>query len=274
MRVRTLGSLVGFSLQICAGATSVIWPNEKLVAWAIFGFGSAILVISLVCWLISWGGQFTANYEFRAPWAKRDAAGTQTAARQPVTETAAAPFHQDIDRFPSPTISQLHPTLEASLYVCDIRFTFADLKKNRHSELTMCVFNGSGRVVQFVTLSGKIKFNAPNNSDPDRMGELPTPALRPDTARTVDQLQEWLLILSQQVPADEADKILAMLRTKTPIHFDLSGLNIRVAASDKPSETERLPVWSGVSYKQDYGFARIISASININLGQSSSFSD
>jgi hypothetical protein len=209
---------VRFSLQICAGATGVIWPNEKLVAWTIFGFGSAILVISLVWW-------FRANYEFRAPLVKRDAAGA----------------HQDTDRFPSPTISRAPSTLKASLYVCDIRFTFADLKKNRHSEVTMRVFNGSGRVVQFVTLSGKIKFNAPNSSDPDKMGELPTPALRPDTART---------------------------------HFDLSGLNIQVAASDKPSETERLPVWSGVSYKQDYGFGRIISASLHENLGISSDLSD
>jgi hypothetical protein len=64
------------------------------------------------------------------------------------------------------------------LYVGEISFTFADLEKDRHSELIMRVFNGTGNVVELFSLLGQVKFNASNNTDPDRMGTLPTPALR------------------------------------------------------------------------------------------------
>jgi hypothetical protein len=155
------------------------------------------------------------------------------------------------------------PALRAGLYVCGIRFSFGDLQKDRHSELTMRVFNGTCRVVEFSGLSGHIKFNAPNNVDPSRMGDLPTPALRPDTERTITQLKEWLLILTQRVPADEADKLIAMREADIPILFDLSGLNIEVFAQDDRNKVERLPIWSGVSYNREHGFGMIISCTGN-----------
>jgi hypothetical protein len=170
------------------------------------------------------------------------------------------------DRIGSPTVTTSPPTLHAGLYVCDMRLTFADLEKDRHSELTMRVFNGTGRVVEFSNLSGHVKFNAPNNTDPARMGILPTPALRPDTARTVAQLQEWFLILTQRVPAIEADKLLAMLAADVPILFDLSELKIEVFEKDYRKKVELLPIWSGVSYGRGYGFGRIISATANIRV--------
>jgi hypothetical protein len=89
------------------------------------------------------------------------------------------------------------------------------------------------------------------------MGELPTPALRSDTNKSVFQLQEWVLIFIQQVPASQADKILAMLKTHTHIIFDLSGLNIQIADHNKPNEIERLPLWPGVIYSRDTGFIRV-----------------
>jgi hypothetical protein len=130
----------------------------------------------------------------------------------------------------------------------------------------MRVFNGTGRVIDFVKLSGQIKFSTPNNTATNRMGELPEPSLQPDMARSVDQLQEWLVRLSQPVPAKEADKILAMLRSE-PIHFDLSGLNIEVAARDEPTKVERLPLWHGVSYSRGYAIGRITAATGRATLG-------
>ena len=82
--------------------------------------------------------------------------------------------------------------------------------------------------------------------------------------RSAMQLEEWFYILNQHVPAVEADKILAMLDADTPIHFDLSGLNIEIATRDEPSKKERLPLWAGVSYSKGYGFGRIISATMNV----------
>jgi len=55
-----------------------------------------------------------------------------------------------------------------------------------------------------------------------------------------------------------------MLKAKVPIQFDLSGLNIQVAAQEKPNELERLPAWAAVSYRQEHGFDRVITATMNI----------
>jgi hypothetical protein len=163
--------------------------------------------------------------------------------------------------------SSVPHALGPDLYVSDIRFTFGELENDRHSELTIRVFNGTGHVVEVSNLSGRIKFNAPNSTDPSRMGELPTPALRPDTARTVAQSNEWFLILTQRVPAAEADKMLAMLKSDIPIHFDLSGLKIDIFAQDNRNNIEKLPLWHGVSYSRGNGFGRIISAAANIVIG-------
>jgi hypothetical protein len=54
-------------------------------------------------------------------------------------------------------------------------------------------------------------------------------------------LQEWFLIFTQRVPADEADKILAMLKADAPIQFDLSAPDIRVAAKDEVGDLPLLP---------------------------------
>jgi hypothetical protein len=148
-----------------------------------------------------------------------------------------------------------------------MRFAFADLK-DRHSEISMRVFNATGRVIEFSGLiSGRIKFSTPNNADPSCMGDLPTPAMRPDTERTAAPLKEWLLVLTQRVPAVEADKLIAMLETDTPIHFDLTELTIGVFAQDDRNNVERLPIWSGMSYSRGHGFGQIISVAIRITSG-------
>jgi hypothetical protein len=156
------------------------------------------------------------------------------------------------------------PTLAAGLYVSDIRFTFADLEKDRHSEISMRVFNGTGNTVEFSSISGRIKFSASTSADQSRSGDLPTPSPRPDMATLATPFQEWLLILTQRVPAAEADKLLAMLEAHIPIHFNLSELTIEVSAQDDRQNVARLPIWAGVSYNLGSGFGQIISASMRI----------
>jgi hypothetical protein len=148
-----------------------------------------------------------------------------------------------------------------------VRFTFDDLEKNRRGELTMRIFNGTGRVVEFANMSGQIKFNAPNNADPARKGALPTPTLRHDVLKHCYPFQEWFLILEQRVPAQEADKLLAMLRDNVPIHFELAGLNISISPQNDPGKMERMPLWFGMSYAKGSGYGRIISVSAHITGG-------
>jgi hypothetical protein len=147
--------------------------------------------------------------------------------------------------------------LEGGLYVADMRLTFHTLS-DRHCEITMRVFNGTGRTVEFFGLSGHIKFNAPNNTDSSRMGDLPTPSTRADMAKTIAPFQEWLLILEQRIPAPEADKLLAMLAENIPIHFDLHELTIEVRAQDDQQQSVHLPIWGGVSYSHGNGFGQIV----------------
>lgn len=157
------------------------------------------------------------------------------------------------------------PTLITGLYVSDIRFNFSKLSE-RHGEWSMRVFNGTGRVIEFSGLSGQAKFHAPNDTAPSRKGELPEPSARADMAQMVGPFKEWLLILSQHVPAAEADKLSAMLAADTPIHFNLSGLTIKVCAQDDRKKIERLPIWSGVSYSRGFGFGQIISATAHFGV--------
>lgn len=157
------------------------------------------------------------------------------------------------------------PSLVGGLYVSDMRFNFTSLSE-RHGEWSMRVFNGTGRAVEFSGLSGRIKFNAPNNADPSHMGELPEPSARADMAQTVGPFKEWLVILSQRVPAAEADKLSAMLAADTPILFNLSDLTIKVCAQDDRQKIERLPIWGGVSYSRGFGFGQIIRATAHLKL--------
>jgi hypothetical protein len=76
-----------------------------------------------------------------------------------------------------------------------------------------------------------------------------------------------VLILNQRVPAKEADKILTLLRKEPAVDFDLSGLNIEIAARHEPTNVERLPLWHGVSYSRGYAIGRIISGKMNVTFG-------
>jgi hypothetical protein len=66
------------------------------------------------------------------------------------------------------------------LNLADVRFTLAVLKKDRHSELSTRVFNGTGRIVELRGVIGHMKFNAPNSIDSSHTGSLPTPTVRAD----------------------------------------------------------------------------------------------
>ncbi len=158
------------------------------------------------------------------------------------------------------------PTLTVGLYVSDIRFNFTNLNE-RHGEWSMRVFNGTGRAVEFSGLTGRIKFNAPNNTDPSCKGELPEPSARADMAQTVGPFKEWLIILSQRVPAADADKLSTMLAADTRILFNLDDLTIKVCAQDARQKIERLPIWGGVSYNRGFGFGQIVRATGHMTLG-------
>jgi hypothetical protein len=146
-----------------------------------------------------------------------------------------------------------HPSLSVGLSVSDVRISLQDLEKERFSEISMRVFNGAGRTVEFTGLSGKISFSGAGFES----GSLPSPTLRHDTARVVLPLKEWFLILDQRVPSTEADKMIKILEANVPLLLDLSGLDLMVSARDLAAP-ERLPLWDGVTYTREAGYGRLV----------------
>jgi len=236
-------TLITFFAGAMIGGGAWAWADHKWIGVLVF-IVSTIGLIVIVCYRFY---PKIKNVRLRKPWIVL-----------PDDARLKPGLFIDRERFYSPAAVSGWPQLERSLYVGDIRFTIDNIKKDHHTELSMRVFNGSGCVVEIGSVSGQIKFNAPNGADPNRKGDLPTPALRSDVKRTIVQLEERLLIFNQHVPESEANKLATMLKAKIPIHFDLRGLKIEVFPDEERAKVERLRLWDGVTSERGYEFGRII----------------
>ena len=225
------GAIVAGVAMSIFGATNYSWSPQAVVLAAIVAAACVAIIIIAIRLLIG--------------------------RRESAAETQVQELDGNLNKFFTPTVTQSPPTLAAGLNVSDIRFTFDKLKKERHSELTFRVFNGTGHAIELDSFSGQIKFNAPNNTDSARMGTFPSPSLRHDVKKVVYATEEWFFIFDQHVPSTDADKLLAMRKANVPILFELTELDIKVFAQDERKKIERLPLWHGVSYSRDLGFGRI-----------------
>jgi len=227
------------TLFVTLGATAVAWLSTTWTwYWNTLNWAGVALAF-LVAWLVFAFGIFLIGTG-AARWRDGPAARDQKAPSHPLE-------------------------LAKRLYVSDIRFTFASLAERR-SEFSMRVFNGTGRLIRFVGLSGHVSFNSPNNTNASRKGDLPAPSARADMASTVGPFQEWLIVFEQHIPSTEAEKLLKMLSDDVRILFDLHDLKIDVCADDDHQHLLRLPIWGGVSYDHSYGFGRIVYATMNVTL--------
>jgi hypothetical protein len=152
------------------------------------------------------------------------------------------------------------PTLTAGLYVGEIRISLEKIADDRHSEITIRVFNGTGKTVQFARLSGQIKFTAPGSA---HSGVLPSPTIRADMSNTVQPLVEWLMILDQRVPSEEAAKLSDILNDNRVIHFDLSGLKIEVSAEGVKG-VQSLNLWYGLTARTGVAWGRIVALAAHL----------
>lgn len=243
---RRVAGASGLALQLCAGAAFVIWPDRVWIAQAVFALGAVLFIGSVCLW-------FFTNYRLRWPAV---ALARNENTKNKIDDNEIKAFLRG--KLSQQTAATSPPTIWAGLYVCDMRFNFDGLEKDRHSRLTVCVFNGTGSVLELSNILGKVKFKDRNNADPNRTGTLPTPTQQTDTARTVAPFQEWVLILNHWgVPATEADKLLEMLEADTLVDFDLRELKIEVFGQYDRNKVELLPIWDGVSYSRSRGFGKI-----------------
>lgn len=264
MQTGRLGTLVGFSLQVCGGGAAMIWPNEKWIGIWIFALGAVTAVISVIVW-------FKSNYRARAPWTKKGGPEPEASAQQPIQSprpVSNSPLVHD-DKFGSLTLTQSPPSLRNSVFVSDMKMTVDTVANSRASELTMTVFNGSGRVIEFGRASGRIKYKVRNGDETSSEGALPTPAADPNSALKAVQLEECYLVLRQPVPPEDANAF--RLRAGTIIYFDLSELEIEVYTSEDQKTKDRLKLWDGVTVSRGSTYGRIKNATVNISMGMRAS---
>lgn len=200
-------------------------------------------------------------------WLSWPSAPQVTQPHNQTSEPSDADRGQPQTRSIEPSSPRITISLRKGLYVGEIRIGLDHLADDRHSEITLRVFNGTGRTVMLHGLCGKISFATPNNQDPRFCGELPEPAVRNDTSRLAEPLEEWFLILEQKVPAKEADKLLAMINDNMKILFSFAQFDIEVCDATKVDHIEKLDMGGGVSYDRTYGYGKIVNLSVKETIG-------
>jgi hypothetical protein len=155
------------------------------------------------------------------------------------------------DKLFPPALTQGPASLLFGLYVADIGINLNAVETDHHGELSIRLFNGTGRTLDFISLSGPITFKVPNliSGDPQMKGELPEPTTSSTTVRSAAPYTEWNLVLDQRFPSKEAKKIPVILRAHQ-LQFDLTLLNIQIAEHDDPKKVDRLDLWKGIRYER------------------------
>jgi hypothetical protein len=150
-------------------------------------------------------------------------------------------------------------SLANALYVGEIRISVEHIAKEHHSEISLRVFNGSGKPISLVSVSGQISFSGSGGA-----GKLPAPTVRPDSAKSAEPYQEWFLILNQRIPSEEATKLVATLENAGTIQFDAREINIEVSdGTDKSS----LTMWGVAANRTAVSYGRIVYVTGNIRGG-------
>ncbi len=149
-----------------------------------------------------------------------------------------------------------------SVYIAEIVLDMSRLGQDRYMEIVMRVFNGCGAAITFDSLEGHISYRALRDAESAKA--LPPPSLRSDVKPVVYETEEWLIILSQSVPAENADEIQRWLDEGKTIGFDLDALKIQVKRKRWSRRPEAIKMWAGVSCALGLRTGRIISAKVEV----------
>ncbi|MDB5609828.1 MAG: hypothetical protein JWP25_6728 [Bradyrhizobium sp.] len=150
--------------------------------------------------------------------------------------------------------------LAQALYVGEMRVQVEHIAQERHSEISIRVFNGTGKAISLVGVSGQIAFSGSGGT-----GKLPTPTIRPDSAASVKPCEEWFILMNQRIPSDEATKLVSTLDKADTIQFDMREIKIEVSDGDRKAS---LNLWGGVSASRaTVSYGRVVHLTANIRLG-------
>ena len=165
--------------------------------------GQAILILLVLTWLFATAALVVFLWQRAKPSAPRSDLAIY---RQQTNAASVAPATND--NFYPPTITQEPAPLQAGLYLADIGLALGTIQNDKHCEINIRLFNGTGRTMDLVSVSGQVRFKAGNliTGDPKMSGVLPEPSIAPNTRRSAAPLTEWILILNQRVPSQETTK--------------------------------------------------------------------
>jgi hypothetical protein len=152
-------------------------------------------------------------------------------------------------------ISQV--SLSEGLYVGEMSMSIDTLKTDRYSEISIRVFNGTGRNITIYGLGGNLKFRPSPDTDVKHRGTLPQPSITSNTARTAFPYREWIICLHQRVPADQADNMLRLIDENKTLHIVLDQLELTVRDERGQTPAERLKLWDGMTIQQGINVGRI-----------------
>lgn len=239
-----LWGLLGLSGLSSVLLTGWTWFWNQL-GWAAIpvGFIGTFFVLSVCVFLVGVGRHFWSSPQRHS------------------AESASKP-NGATDTFGEIRLTQSPPSLENSVHVSDMRMTIDTIANDRASELTMSVFNGSGRVIEFGRATGRITYRVKNGDQFTSEGALPTPSIDPNSARTAVQNEECYLILRQPIPQEVAAAL--RVRADTVIYFDLTELKVEVCTKANPEASENLKLWDGITVSRGYMFGRIKNTTIHI----------
>ena len=147
-------------------------------------------------------------------------------------------------------------SLSDGLYVGEMLMSIDKLQSDRHSEIAIRLFNGTGRVVAIEALSGLI-----GEIRLDDRWTLPPPTISPSTNKLLFPFRELLIYLSQRVPPNDADKILQMIEEGRQVLLYFDRLTINVREHEKQTALERLKLWDGMTIKRGINYGRLVSFS-------------
>jgi hypothetical protein len=141
------------------------------------------------------------------------------------------------------------PSLAQGLYVGCVHVDLQYLASDYYIEFALRGFNGTGREITISDVRGNIVYEV-IGSDPPHRAQLPPPVIRDDTHRRVRPYGEFFVIIIQRVPGNIAASIVRALSDQSKVQLSLSSLDVRVHLTEAPGDSERLPVWDGVTCEQ------------------------
>jgi hypothetical protein len=211
------------------------WPNcsaRLLPGWYEWGwlFPAALIAIALIAFI--WPS-ITKRFSFQWPLRRKGEA-------EPATNRERATL------MPSMSLNQ-------GLYVAEIMLSLDRLSSDRHTEISIRLYNATGRTVLIDSIVGTVSFG---------IEKLPPPTLAsPADGRIPPFREPYYVVLDQTMSCTDADLVLRRIEDGETVEFYFDDLNISIREEAPDSRVERLKMWDGLKIERGIHCGRHVNLS-------------